>query len=114
MPRRRHAPPPDPFADYPPEDRKQAAIMKRRSAYLVTNRRYLHECAVLVHSGFRYGRFDTPDLLRLAREVATWLHEADEALTGDHSDYWTIRRAIQALRPACLEKPVYVPRSFRG
>ena len=118
MPRRRHQPgrflaaglTPD------PETFAQMETMRRRYAYLVTNRHRLHEAAVLVDAAVKHEVTRLPDLLpgvvphatpdirALARDVVAW--KAARGLPPDHPDgYWHTRDAIHAVRPGAYADP---------
>lgn len=105
MPRRRpltagHACDPETLA----RERKRP----RRFAYLVTNRRRLHEAATIVTSLVRYGTLPIPhvppDVRSLARDVMAW--KAARGLPWGHEhDYWHARQAIVAVRPGAYAEP---------
>ena len=106
MPRRR--PPKEPYAD-DPGTIARAQKLPRRFAYLVTNRRRLHEAATVVTSLVRNGTLPIPHMLpdvpALARDVGAW--KAARGLSWDDpDDYWRTREAIKAVRPGAYPEPV--------
>ena len=107
MPRRR--PPKDPYAD-DPGSVMRAKKRPGRFAYLVANRRRLHEAATVVTTLAMEGTLPVPhvppDVRALARDVSAW--KAARGLSWDHEDeYWQTREAIKAVRPGAYAEPVH-------
>ena len=95
-----------------PGTHAQRDALRRNLAHLITNRRRLHEAAVLVRIAFQDGPAPLPeavtglppDIRCLARDVTAW--KAGRGLSWDHQDdYWHTRDAIRAVRPGAFAEP---------
>ena len=94
MPRRRPRPAPD------APDQAEVEAVRRRLAYLVTNRHRAHEASVLVLAAMRDGGdAPTPDTRRLADEVRAWIASRGLDWDDNAGGYWRVRTAVAALRP---------------